>query len=252
MKRKLQQLEDKKTYYQKYKDIIDKSILEKYELDFAIRYAHESTKIEGNTLSLIENKLIIEDRISVGGKKLREIYEVENHNKAFKYVKESITKDIKLSNNVIKDIHEILMENIMQGGIYRYVDVTITGAGHKPPSRSEMHARLNSFYYDLENKELNPIEKAAWVHAEFVSIHPFRDGNGRTSRMLMNYILMKNGYLPINIKSENKIKYYEALDEYGINNNLEPFLNLVIDLEEEQLDIYIELINQTLENNSLK
>lgn len=67
MKIKLQQLKDKKTHYQKYKDMIDKLILEKYELDFAIRYTHESTKIEGNTLSLIENKLIIEDRMSVGG-----------------------------------------------------------------------------------------------------------------------------------------------------------------------------------------
>ena len=131
------------------------------------------------------------------------------------------------------------MDNIITGGIYRYVDVSITGASHKPPSRTEMHDRLNIFYYDLKNKVLNPIEKASWVHAEFVAIHPFEDGNGRTSRMLMNYILMENGYLPVNIKSEDKISYYEALDEYGKNNNLDQFLELVINLEEEQLDTYI-------------
>lgn len=250
MKDKFKKLEEKKNYYDKYKNIIPKSVLEKYELDFAIRYTHESTKIEGNTLSLIENKLIIEDRISVGGKRLREIYEVENHNKAFNYIKDNINKGIKLDNNLIKDIHEILMDNIIAGGIYRYVDVSITGASHKPPSRTEMHDRLNVFYYDLENKKLNPIKKAAWIHGEFVAIHPFEDGNGRTSRMLMNYILMENGYLPVNIKSENKTSYYEALDEYGKTNNLNPFLELVISLEEEQLDIYINLIEQTLENKT--
>ncbi len=246
MKDKLKRLEDKKNYYNKYKVNVDKYILEKYELDFAIRYTHESTKIEGNTLSLIENKLIIEDRISVGGKPLREIYEVENHNKAFKYIKDNIKKGQELDSNVIKDIHEILMDNIMPGGIYRYVDVSIIGASHKPPSRTEMNDRLNSFYYDLESKTLNPIEKASWIHAEFVAIHPFLDGNGRTSRILMNYILMENGYLPINIKSENKLEYYEALNEYGANNNLEPFMELVFNLEEEQLDIYTNLIGTIL------
>lgn len=249
MKDKLKRLEEKKLYFEKYKNIIPKSILENHELDFAIRYTHESTKIEGNTLSLIENKLIIEDRMSIGGKSLREVYEVENHNKAFQYVKNNISKGIKLESNVIKDIHQILMDNIISGGIYRYVDVSITGASHKPPSRTEMHDRLNMFYYDLENKELNPVEKASWVHGEFVAIHPFEDGNGRTSRMLMNYILMMNGYLPINIKAENKLLYYEALDEYGKTNNLDLFMELVINLEEEQLDEYIDLIEQILENN---
>jgi Fic family protein len=246
---KLLRLKEKKEYYQRYKGIIDKSILENYDLDFAIRYTHESTKIEGNTLSLIENKLIIEDRVSVGGKAIQEIYEVENHNSAFEYIKDNIKKGIELDSSIIKNIHGILMDNIMQGGIYRYVDVSIIGAGHKPPSRTQMHDRLNAFYYDLENKSLDPIEKASWVHAEFVAIHPFQDGNGRTSRILMNYILIQNGYLPINIKAEDKIEYFEALDEYGLNNNLNPFLEFVLDLEEEQMNIYIHLIKDILDYN---
>lgn len=246
MQSKIRELEKKKNYYNKYKDILPKEVLKKYQLDFDIKYTHESTKIEGNTLSLIQNKMIIEDRMSVGGKTLREVYEVENHNKAFQYVKSNIKQGIKLDSNVIKDIHEILMDNIIQGGIYRYGDVIITGASHKPSARTEMNNRLNAFYYDLENKELKPLEKASWIHAEFVSIHPFNDGNGRTSRMLMNYFLMENGYLPINILAENKEEYYNSLDEYGKNKSLEKFLELVCDLEEEQLDIYNNLINRTL------
>lgn len=239
-------LEEKKDFYHKYKEHISKDILEKYELDFAIRYTHESTKIEGNTLSLIQNKMIIEDKMSVGGKALGEIYEVENHNKAFQYVKSKVKEGTKLDANVIKDIHEVLMDNINIGGIYRYENVIITGVTHTPPSRSEMHNRLNNFYYDLENKMLNPIEKASWIHAEFVAIHPFTDGNGRTSRTLMNYILMENGYLPVNIKSEYKEEYYNSLNEYGENKNLELFTEMVFKLEEEQLNLYNELINHVL------
>lgn len=248
--RSIQILEKKKDFYHKYKKHITKDVLEKYELDFAIRYTHESTKIEGNTLSLIQNKMIIEDKMSVGGKALREIYEVENHNKAFQYVKNNIREEIKLDANVIKDIHEILMDNIITGGIYRYENVIITGATHTPPSRSEMHNRLNNFYYDLENQDLNPIAKASWIHAEFVAIHPFTDGNGRTSRMLMNYVLMESGYLPINIKSENKEEYYNSLNEYGENKNLELFTEIVFNLQEEQLNLYNDLIKQVLENNA--
>ena len=250
VEKSFKKLDGKKDYYKKYKDIIPKYVFKKYELDFAIRFTHESTKIEGNTLSLVENKLVIEDRMSVGGKTLREIYEVENHNKAFLYIKDNINNEIKLNGNIIKNIHEILMDNIIQGGIYRYTDVKITGASHKPPSRTEMYNRLNIFYYDLENKEMHPIEKASWAHAEFVAIHPFADGNGRASRMLMNYLLMENGYLPISIKPESKEAYYNTLDEYGKNKNLEPFIELVSNLEEKQLDIYNILINQILENNN--
>lgn len=248
MRNKLERLEEKKQYYHKYKGHISKEVLKKYELNFAIKYTHESTKIEGNTLTLIQNKMIIEDRMSVGGKTLREVYEVENHNKAFQYIKNNIRQGIKLDSNVVKDIHQILMENIISGSIYRYEDVSITGATYTPPSRLEMHDRLSAFYYDLEHKKFNPIEKASWVHAEFVAIHPFIDGNGRTSRMLMNYALMEEGYLPVNIQAENKEEYYNTLDEYGKNKNLDPFTELVIDLEEEQLDLYNKLIEQTLEN----
>lgn len=247
MEDKLKRLEEKKNYYFNNKHNISNEIVKKYELDFSIRYTHESTKIEGNTLSLIENKLIIEDRLSIGGKALREVYEVDNHNKAFNYIKENIKNGIKLDDSVVKDIHEILMDNIIQGGIYRYTDVSIVGATHKPPSRTEMYDRLNAFYFDLNNMEVNPIEKASWVHAEFVAIHPFEDGNGRTSRMLMNYILMENGYLPISINPEEKQEYYNSLDNYGKFKNLKSFIELVANLEDKQLDIYNNLIIQTLE-----
>ena len=112
--------------------------MESFEQSFDIEYAHHSTAMEGNTLTLIETKAIIEDGISVGGKTMCEIYKVTNHNKAFNYAKEKIAEGQLLEENLIKDFHQMLMENIIQGGIYRNHDVAIRGASHTLPSPNEM------------------------------------------------------------------------------------------------------------------
>ena len=166
-------------------------VLSSFENSFNIEYAHNSTAIEGNTLTLIQTKAIIEDGLSVGGKELREIYEVANHAKAFAYVQKCVAEGKPLDENIVKDIHSLLMENILVGGVYRDVEVRITGAGHKPPAPSDMYRQVKNFFADLPYKpELNAVELAAWTHAEFVRIHPYTDGNGRTSRMIMNYQLL--------------------------------------------------------------
>lgn len=88
---------------------------------------------------------------------------------------------------------------------------------------------------------MHPVEFAAWTHAEFVRIHPFFDGNGRISRMLMNYLLMYGGYLPVNVKKEERLEYYQALDRYGVEGVLDDFLRFVVQLEERELDQYLSL-----------
>lgn len=222
---------------------IPRSVMENYELAFDIEYAHHSTAIEGNTLSLIETKAILEDGIVVGGKRLREIYEVVNHNNAFNYAKKKIAEHVPLDENLIKDFHEKLMENIFQGGIYRNHDVMITGASHKPPSPNEMYRQIKAFYAELNDKAgENPIELAAWTHAEFVRIHPFSDGNGRTARLIMNYQLMYAGLLPINIRTEDRISYYDALDKYAAEGDLKPFAELIPELEAEQIRKYLAIV----------
>ena len=219
------------------------NIFENFNKAFEIEYAHNSTAIEGNTLTLIETKVLLEDKISVGKKSLREIYEVVNHNKAFSYVKNCIAEDKLLDENIVKDIHSILMENILVGGIYRNVEVRITGAKHKPPVPSEMYHQIKDFFSNLNFKsDLNPIELASWTHAEFVKIHPFVDGNGRTSRLIMNYQLMKNGFLPISVNKEDKLDYFNFLEEYAVNGNLEQFADFLAELEERQLDEYLSII----------
>ena len=90
--------------------------------------------------------------------------------------------------------------------------------------------------------DLNEIELAAFTHAEFVKIHPFVDGNGRTSRLIMNYQLMKSGFLPISIDKKDRLKYYNALEAYTVNDNLLEFVDMIANLQEEQLINYIKMV----------
>lgn len=240
----IRRIVEKKELYRQGKETIDAITISSYEKDFELTFTHNSTAIEGNTLTLMETKVVLEDGISIGGKELREIYEIVNHKKAYNYVKKCIAEGKQLSENIVKDIHAILMENIIVGGIYRNQEVRISGAGHTPPTGNDMYILIKNFFTDLEwkVKELNPIELAAWTHAEFVRIHPFIDGNGRISRLIMNYQLMINGFLPVSIAKENRLEYYNALEEYAVNGNLEQFSELIFNLEEVQLDNYIKLV----------
>lgn len=227
---------------------LPKEVLQRFDKSFEIEYTHNSTAIEGNTLSLIQTKAVLEDGISVGGKMLREIYEVVNHDKAFGFIKKCIAEGKTLDEKIVKDIHALLMDNIITGGIYRNVEVRITGAKHKPPVPNAMYQQIKNFYADMPYKENgNDIELAAWTHAEFVKIHPFVDGNGRTSRMIMNYQLMASGFLPVSIAKENRLEYFEALEAYAVDGNLNPFAEMIAVLEEERLDEYLGIVQEQTE-----
>lgn len=216
-------------------------VVARFARSFDVEYAHNSTAIEGNTLSLIQTKVILEDGLSVGGKALREIYEVANHDRAFSYVKRAVAEGRLLDEEMLKDIHALLMENIMVGGVYRSVEVRITGAGFRPPAPQEMFQQMRWFFADMprQREKLNAIEWAAWTQAEFVRIHPFPDGNGRTARMLMNLQLLMEGFQPISIAKEERLAYYEALEAYAVRGELAPFAEMVAALEEARLDEYL-------------
>ena len=242
----LDRLLQKRECYRQALPSIPALTLQSYELAFEVEYTHNSNAIEGNTLTLMETKLVLEDAISPGGKSLREIYEAVNHQKAYRHVKACIARNEPLSEKIVKDIHAILMENILVGGVYRNVDVYISGAQHTPPSPNEMYRQVKDFYADLgwKAQALDPIALAAWTHAEFVRIHPFPDGNGRTSRLLMNYQLLAQGFAPVSIAKEDRLDYYNALEAYAVDGDLTPFTEMVAALEEKQLDRYLAMAGQ--------
>lgn len=238
---------DKKEQLHRIRDTVPAEALESFEKSFDIEYAHNSTAIEGNTLTLIQTKVILEDGLSVGGKTLREIYEVVNHAKAFAYVRKCVAEDRSLDEATARDIHALLMENILTGGSYRSVEVCISGTRFKPPAPNEMYRQVKNFFVNLPHRiDLTPIEFAAWTHAEFVKICPFVDGNGRTFRMLMNYQLMTKGFLPVSIAKENRLEYFDALETYAVGGDLNPFAEMVAGLEETRLDEYLSITQEQL------
>ncbi|MBZ2387327.1 Fic family protein [Anaerococcus murdochii] len=218
------------------KENIDKLPKETYQSivdDFDLRFTHESTKIEGNTLSIAEVKTLLVDKVSIGGKDLRELYEVTNNEKAFRLIKSRLEEGAALDEELIKDIHQVVMENILEGGLYRNYNVRITGAGFTPPDWTEVRNAMKWFMADFESKksDLNAIELASYVHAEFVRIHPFQDGNGRTARLLLNFMLMKAGYQPVIIEAKDRPIYYESLNDYAAAGNLENFYSFILNKE---------------------
>lgn len=205
---------------------------------FDLRFTHESTKIEGNTLSIAEVKTLLIDRVSIGGKDLRELYEVTNNEKAYKLIKNRLEQGAVLDEELIKDIHQVVMENIIEGGLYRSYNVRITGAGFTPPDWMEVRNNMKWFMADFEAKksDLNPIELASYVHAEFVRIHPFQDGNGRTARLILNFILIKKGFQPVIIEAKDCTLYYKSMNDYSVKGDLESFYNIVMDKEKFALE----------------
>ncbi len=238
---------EKLKYYQRYKDQLPVELKASFEHTFDVLYTHQSTALEGNTLSLLETKVVLEDLISIGGKKLREIYEIVNHQQAFNYVKTCCLKKYILNENIVKDIHALLMQQIINGGIYRNEQVYIAGASFVPPDPHQMYHQIKGFYLDLveQSKTKDIIKLAAWTHAEFVRIHPFIDGNGRTARLLMNYQLLLHDYPTISVSPEDRLIYIEALDKYASEGDLSLFEDLVSKCVHERLDVYISLIKKT-------
>lgn len=199
--------------------------------DLILRWTYHSNAIEGNTLTLLETKVVLEG-ITVGGKALREHFEAINHREAIYYIEEIIRKAEAFSEWQIRNIHKLILKNIDDDNAGGFADkVLISGASKTPPDYTALNDKMAQLidWYNLEANQLHPIERAAKVHADFVSIHPFIDGNGRTSRLLMNLELMKAGYPACVITVENRLAYYEALDQWMAFDNTQPFIQFVSD-----------------------
>lgn len=208
------------------------SIIKNLQEDLILRWTYHSNAIEGNTLTLLETKVVLEG-ITVGGKALREHFEAINHRNAIYYVEDIIKKEEPFSEWQIRNIHQLILKNIddENAGRYRQQNVLISGATNTPPDYTLLNDKMAQFidWYNTEADLIHPIARAAKVHADFVGIHPFIDGNGRTSRLLMNLELMKAGYPPCVITVENRLAYYEALDQWMASGQTEFFNQLVAD-----------------------
>lgn len=195
-----------------------------------LHWTYHSNAIEGNALRLLETKVVLEG-IAVGGKKLKDHFEVINHRDAIYYVEDIIRKEEPFSEWQIRNIHQLILKNIDDdnAGRYRQQNVLISGATSTPPDYTLLNDKMAQLvdWYSNDAHKFHPIERAAKVHADFIGIHPFIDGNGRTSRLLMNLELLKAGYPPCVITVENRLAYYEALDQWMAYGKTEAFIQLV-------------------------
>jgi len=195
-----------------------------------LQWTYNSNAIEGNTLTLKETKVVLEG-ITIGGKSLREHFEAINHRDAIEYVEALSANKEAFNERNIKGLHQLILKNVDDdnAGRYRNINVTISGAQHTPPSALQLPAQMEELIHNYsDSQQLHAIERAAKVHIEFVKIHPFVDGNGRTSRLLMNLELMKSGFPAVIVPIEDRLAYYEALDTAHCHGDYTLFLTLLI------------------------
>ena len=223
--------------------------LKKIQDALDIEYTYESNRIEGNTLTLQETALVVNEGVTISGKSMREHLEAINHAEAISYIKDIANQDIEISERTIKEIHALILHGIDRenAGRYRTVPVMISGSTHMPPQPYLIEKQVEDFILRLKQMEMekvHPVLIAAYLHDELVRIHPFIDGNGRTSRLLMNLYLLRHGYVIITLKGSNdaKVNYYKALEKSHTEQLPEDFKKLVVEAEIAALRKYLSIM----------
>lgn len=235
------------------KDILDSKrplnpeVLKNLKKYFDVELTYNSNAIEGNTLTITETKVILEEGLTIGGgKSLREHLEVINHQEAINYVEDIVNKDIDISERVIKDLHAIILKSIdnKNAGIYRKNNVLISGSKHRPVEHMLVEEKMHELveWYDEMKDKLHPVKLAAIFHFKYVYIHPFIDGNGRTARLLMNLILLRNGYPIAVIKNEDRSEYMKALELASVEGTNTEFLEIIMREVNNSLDTYLYML----------
>lgn len=218
--------------------------LKRLKDEFLLDFTYNSNAIEGNTLTLQETAMVLEG-ITIDKKPLKDHLEAVGHKEAFEYVRQLVTEKHEISEKVIKEIHSlVLMDRREDRGVYRKIPVRILGAVHEPPQPYRVPVLMEQLIDEhlTMQKKLHTIEMVARFHMEFEGIHPFIDGNGRTGRLLLNFELMQNGYLPINIKFADRRRYYECFTAYYQDGDVEPFISLIANYVEDELNRYLKML----------
>lgn len=222
------------------------ALVERLREQALIEWTYHSNAIEGNTLSLRETQLVLEQGLTIKGKSLKEHLEAVNHKEAIFYLEELVNKKkFPIEGSLIKKLHALILKGIDEenAGQYRQIQVEITGSKFVPPSSLQIPGLMTDFERWLKDKKnrKNLVDFAALAHFKLVHIHPFVDGNGRTARLLMNLILMADGYPPTIILNTDRGKYYRTLDQ-AHEGNLQPFVDFIGHNVERKLVWYLEAV----------
>jgi Fic family protein len=211
--------------YQNEKRALPPSTLQKRDRQFSIKFTYDTNRIEGSRLTYRETADLLERGLSPSQKPIEDIKEAEAHDRVFR---ETLRYKKDLSLQTILMWHKRLFEETKPdiAGRVRTYQVAISGSRFMPPSPVEVQPLLREFFrwYNRNKPSMHPVELAAGVHLRFVTIHPFADGNGRMSRLLMNFVLHRNGYPPLNIPYEGRRGYYNALERSQVKESDSTFI----------------------------
>jgi Fic family protein len=232
---------------------LPQAAVRKLREQFGIEMTYNSNAIEGNSLTLKETFLVINEGLTIKGKPLRDHLEAKSHTDALEYLYELVDKGKRstLSERLIREFNQIVMRDMDKewAGRYRNSNVLITGADHTPPEAVELPRMMHELVDWLrENRKmLHAVELAAVLHHRLVSIHPFFDGNGRTARLAMNVVLMRAGFpLAVVLKNDRK-RYYRTLQEADKQNYV-PFVRFIAQAVQRSLDIYLKVLTPSHKN----
>ncbi len=213
---------------------------------FRVELTYTSNAIEGNTLSRQETALVVEKGLTVEGKTLREHLEAVNHASALDFIGGLVGKRrAEFGEQDVLAIHQMILQSIdnLNAGRFRTVSVRIAGSTVIMPTWVKVPDLMDEFYTWLHQKsEQHPVWVAADAHYHFVSIHPFVDGNGRTARLLMNLLLMQEGYPPALIRKEDRRRYISSIEQGQLGGSLDDYYQVIGEAVERSLDIYLQAV----------
>lgn len=222
-------------------------LVQNLEQWFIVELTYTSNAIEGNTLTRHETAIVVEKGLTVSGKSLVEHLEAANHARALRKVLKLARKKTKnLTERDILDIHETILRGIDDGnaGRYRSIAVRISGSMVVLPIPVKVPDLMTRFAQDITGAhKRHPVEWAAEAHYQLVTIHPFVDGNGRAARLLMNLILMQNGYPPALIRKRDRLRYIQSLEQAQLGGNKEDYYKIIADAVDRSFDIYLKALS---------
>ncbi len=241
----IQQVDELKKQIDKHRPL-NKDQIERLKEYYRIGLTYSSNALEGNSLTETETKVVIEDGLTIGGKPIKDHYEAMGHSEAFDHLY-GLAKTKTIQEKDILELHRLFYYRIdaQNAGKYRKVKILITGTEFTPPFPSQVPVLMKKFVAKIaKRKKLHPVEFAAWIHKELVTVHPFKDGNGRTARLLMNLALLQSGYCITIIAPVVRADYINAIKKAQIPpQSDQPFINFISCMVYESMDDFIRLLN---------
>ncbi len=215
---------------------------------YDVELTYTSNALEGNTLTRVETAIVLEKGFTVSGKPLRDHMEAAGHKDALDYVRALATSREPVRELDVRNIHRLILQRVDpdEAGRYSRYQRTISGSSLVLPSPAEVSARMGDLARWLESAPRTP-EAAFDAHEKLVTIHPFSDGNGRTSRLLMNLLLFREGYPPVVIEPEQRTEYINSLESAQLRDDRASYHRFMVARLERSLDHYLQILRKGLE-----